>query len=41
MNNKLKLYIGVTNNIQKRLSQHYFDSQNEKNLLQENITAFF
>ena len=24
------LYIGVTNNIQKRLSQHYFDSQNAK-----------
>ena len=24
------LYIGVTNNIQKRLSQHLFDSQNAK-----------
>ena len=24
------LYIGITNNIQKRLSQHYFDSQNAK-----------
>ncbi len=24
------LYIGITNNIQKRISQHYFDSQNEK-----------
>ena len=24
------LYIGFTNNIQRRLSQHYFDSQNEK-----------
>tara|TARA_R110002049_G_scaffold65852_1_gene172559 strand:- start:223 stop:612 length:390 start_codon:yes stop_codon:yes gene_type:complete len=24
------LYIGVTNNIQRRLSQHYFDSQNSK-----------
>ena len=24
------LYIGVTNNIQKRLEQHYFDSENEK-----------
>lgn len=24
------LYIGFTNKIQKRLSQHYFDSQNEK-----------
>ena len=27
---KTVLYIGVTNNIQKRLSQHYFDSQNAK-----------
>ena len=24
------LYVGVTNNIQKRLAQHYFDSQNQK-----------
>ncbi|MEZ4968601.1 MAG: GIY-YIG nuclease family protein [Flavobacteriaceae bacterium] len=24
------LYVGVTNNIQRRLSQHYFDSQNSK-----------
>ena len=24
------LYIGVTNNLQKRLSQHYFDSKNAK-----------
>ena len=24
------LYIGITNNIQKRMSQHYFDSQNSK-----------
>ena len=28
--NKNVLYIGVTNDIQKRLSQHYFDSQNAK-----------
>ena len=28
--NKSTLYIGVTNNIQKRLSQHYFDSQHLK-----------
>ena len=27
---KAVLYIGVTNDIQKRLSQHYFDSQNAK-----------
>ena len=27
---KTVLYIGVTNYIQKRLSQHYFDSQNGK-----------
>lgn len=24
------IYIGVTNDIQRRISQHYFDSQNEK-----------
>ena len=24
------LYIGVTNNIQRRVAQHYFDSQNAK-----------
>ena len=28
--NKTTLYIGVTNNIQKRLSQHHFDSLNAK-----------
>lgn len=28
--NKTTLYIGVTNNIQARLAQHYFDSQNRK-----------
>ncbi|WP_127018526.1 GIY-YIG nuclease family protein [Flagellimonas beolgyonensis] len=28
--NKSVLYIGVTNNIQDRLSQHQFDSQNAK-----------
>ncbi|MBT8273488.1 MAG: GIY-YIG nuclease family protein [Bacteroidia bacterium] len=28
--NKTTLYIGVTNDIQRRLSQHYFDSQNRK-----------
>ena len=28
--NKTTLYIGVTNNIQKRLSQHYFDSERAK-----------
>ncbi|RRQ50098.1 GIY-YIG nuclease family protein [Maribacter algicola] len=28
--NKTTLYIGVTNDIQRRLSQHYFDSQNTK-----------
>ncbi len=24
------LYIGITNNIQRRIAQHYFDSQNVK-----------
>ena len=28
--NKTTLYIGVTNNIQRRLSQQYFDSQNTR-----------
>ena len=28
--NKTTLYIGVTNDIQRRLSQHYFDSQNTR-----------
>ena len=28
--NKTTLYIGVTNNIQRRLSQHYFDSEHSK-----------
>lgn len=27
---KTTLYVGVTNDIQRRLSQHYFDSQNTK-----------
>ena len=27
---KTTLYIGVTNNIQRRLSQHHFDSENNK-----------
>jgi putative endonuclease len=27
---KTTLYIGVTNNIQRRISQHYFDSQNSR-----------
>jgi putative endonuclease len=28
--NKTVLYIGVTSDIQRRLSQHYFDSENAK-----------
>ncbi|MDT7833139.1 GIY-YIG nuclease family protein [Flavobacteriaceae bacterium S356] len=27
---KTVLYIGVTNDVQRRISQHYFDSQNNK-----------
>ena len=29
-NYRTTLYIGITNNIQRRISQHYFDSQNAK-----------
>ena len=28
--NSTTLYIGITNNIQRRLSQHYFDSRHRK-----------
>ena len=28
--NKTTLYVGVTNNIQERMSKHYFDSENLK-----------
>ena len=29
------IYIGITNDILRRLSQHYFDSENTKNLCRE------
>ncbi|QLE01545.1 GIY-YIG nuclease family protein [Galbibacter sp. BG1] len=35
------LYIGVTNNIQRRLSQHYFDSQNLKKSFAGKYSCFY
>lgn len=28
--NKSTLYVGITNNIQRRIAQHYFDSENRR-----------
>ncbi len=39
--NKTTLYIGVTNDIQKRLSQHYFDSQNAKKSFAGKYNCFY
>ncbi|ARV06750.1 endonuclease [Polaribacter sp. SA4-10] len=39
--NKTVLYIGVTNDIQKRLSQHYFDSQNAKKSFAGKYNCFY
>jgi putative endonuclease len=39
--NKSVLYIGVTNDIQKRLSQHYFDSQNAKKLFAGKYNCYY
>ena len=39
--NKTTLYIGVTNDIQKRLSQHYFDSQNQKKSFAGKYNCFY
>ncbi|BFP40706.1 GIY-YIG nuclease family protein [Flavobacteriaceae bacterium GF1] len=39
--NKTTLYIGVTNDIQKRLSQHYFDSQNAKKSFAGRYNCFY
>lgn len=39
--NKTTLYIGVTNNIQKRISQHYFDSQNIKKSFAGKYNCFY
>ena len=35
------LYIGVTNNIQRRISQHYFDSQNQKRSFAGKYNCFY
>ena len=39
--NRTILYIGVTNNIQKRLSQHYFDSENSKKSFAGKYNCFY
>ena len=39
--NKTTLYVGVTNNIQKRLSQHYFDSRHEKKSFAGKYNCFY
>ena len=39
--NKTVLYIGVTNNINRRLSQHYFDSQNQKKSFAGKYNCFY
>ena len=38
---KTTLYIGVTNNIQKRLAQHYFDSQNYKRSFASKYNCYY
>jgi len=35
------LYIGVTNNIQRRISQHYFDSQNSRKSFAGKYSCFY
>ncbi|AOW20904.1 GIY-YIG nuclease family protein [Urechidicola croceus] len=35
------VYIGVTNNIQRRLSEHYFDSQNSKKSFAGKYNCFY
>jgi len=35
------IYIGVTNNIQQRLAQHYFDSQNAKKSFAGNYNCIY
>ena len=39
--NKTVLYIGLTNNIQRRLSQHYFDSENAKKSFAGKYNCFY
>jgi len=34
------LYIGMTNNVQRRLSQHYFDSLNAKKIICRKIQLY-
>jgi putative endonuclease len=39
--NKTTIYIGMTNNIQRRLSQHFFDSQNSKKSFAGKYNCFY
>lgn len=39
--NKTTLYVGVTNNIQNRISQHYFDSENLKKSFAGKYNCFY
>ena len=39
--NKTVLYIGLINNIQRRLSQHYFDSENAKKSFAGKYNCFY
>ena len=39
--NKTTIYVGVTNNIQRRLSQHFFDSQNSKKSFAGKYNCFY
>jgi len=35
------LYVGVTNNIQKRIGQHYFDSEHQKKSFAGKYNCFY
>ena len=39
--NRTTIYIGITNNIQRRLSQHYFDSHNSKKSFAGKYNCFY
>ena len=39
--NKTTIYIGMTNNMQRRLAQHFFDSQNSKTSFAGKYNCFY